>query len=240
MAGKTLLARPWARAAVASLAALYIRLVWATSRWEVRGGERAAALHAEGRAFIVCFWHGRMLMLPCGWARGRPVSILISPHRDGRLIAETIRRFGVGTVTGSSSKGGARAFREMRALLAQGTCIGITPDGPRGPRMRAAAGVAELARVTGAPVLPATYAVRRRRVLRSWDRFILPWPFNRGVFIWDSPIHVPREATAEEVEATRARIEARLNAITAEADRIFGHAATEPAPPSLAAERARA
>ncbi|MBM3541759.1 MAG: DUF374 domain-containing protein, partial [Alphaproteobacteria bacterium] len=94
MAGKSLLARPWARAAVASLAALYIRLVWATSRWEVRGGERAAALHAEGRAFIVCFWHGRIIMMPHGWARGRPASVLISPHRDGRVIAETMGHFG--------------------------------------------------------------------------------------------------------------------------------------------------
>jgi lysophospholipid acyltransferase (LPLAT)-like uncharacterized protein len=240
MAARSLLGKPWVQEAAAVLAALYIRLVWATSRWETRGGEHPAALHESGAAFIVCFWHGRMLMLPKGWTKGRPVSILISPHRDGRLIAATIRHFGVGTVTGSTSRGGARAFLEMRSLLSTGTSIGITPDGPRGPRMRAAAGVAELARLSGAVVLPAAYAVKRRRVLGTWDRFLLPWPFNRGVFLWDAPIRVAHDADANAVDAARAHIEARLNAITAEADACFGHAATDPAPSGLAPTRVRA
>ncbi len=223
MAAKRILARAWAQEAAARLAACYMRLVWRTSRWDTRGGEAAEALHAAGRAFIVCFWHGRMLMMPFGWKRGREISILVSAHRDGRLIARTIARFGVGTVTGSSHRGGAAAFRAMRKALAAGRCIGITPDGPRGPRMRAAMGIAELARRAGAPVLPASYAVRRRRVLGSWDRFILPWPFNRGVFVWGAPIAVAPDADDRAVEAARLRIEDSLNALSSEADAHFGH-----------------
>ena len=120
----------------------------------------------------------------------------------------------------------------MRAILraiADGDCIGITPDGPRGPRMRASAGAVHIARLAGVPIFPATFSTARRRVFGSWDRFLFPLPFSRGVYLWGEPITLARNADSAAVEAARQQLEDRLNDLTREADRICGHPAIEPA-----------
>ena len=218
------------------LAHLYIRFVHATGRWEYVGVEARGALWRDGTPFILAFWHGRLLMMPYVWRCGMPIHALISQHRDGRLLSRTSGHFGVDTVTGSSTRGGLAAVRGIAAILKAGESVAVTPDGPRGPRMRAAEGVARIAKLTGAPVLPASYSIRRRRIFGSWDRFVLALPFSRGVFVFDRPVTVGRDADAAAIEAARRAIEDSLNAITAEADRRCGHEPIEPAP--LTAEAA--
>lgn len=223
------------RAIACWLVSLYIRLVHATGRWRVLGNETADRMGDEGRPFILCFWHGRILMMPFAWRRRDQVHMLISGHIDGRLIARTVRQFGIKTVAGSSSKGGGAAIRAMLKILANGGWVGITPDGPRGPRMRAAAGIVKVARMAGVPILPLTFGADRCRTLRSWDRFVVPLPLARGVFIWGAPIEVPRDADPAAQERARRQVEDALNAITAQADRLCGRPAVEPAPMPSAA-----
>lgn len=218
------------RRALCWLGSLYIRLVHATGRWQVIGGDAARAHWAAGRPFILCFWHGRILMMPHCWPRDKAIHMLISQHRDGQIIARTVGHFGIKTVAGSSSRGGAQALRAMVKALKTGDCVGITPDGPRGPRMRASDGAVALARLSGAPIIPATFGAARGRVVQSWDRFLVAWPFGRGVIVWGDPIDVPRDADTDQLEAARARVEDALNTITAEADRLTGRVPVEPAP----------
>jgi hypothetical protein len=118
----------------------------------------------------------------------------------------------------------------MVKALKAGDCVGITPDGPRGPRMRASDGAVALARLSGVPIIPATFGAARGRVLQSWDRFLVAWPFGRGVIVWGDPIDVARDADAAALGAARLRVENALNAITAEADRLTGRVPVEPAP----------
>lgn len=216
---------------VCGLIAAYIRLVWATSRFETRGGDWPEAFWSAGQPFILAFWHGRLLMAPKAWRHGAAMNMLISSHRDGRIIAGAIRHFGLGTVTGSSSKGGGAALRVMLKALARGEHVGVTPDGPRGPAMRASAGIIAAARLSGAPILPLAYATSRRRILASWDRFHLALPFSRGVFVWGEPVRVPRALDEAAAEELRRLLEDRLNAATAEADRACGHPPVRPDPP---------
>ncbi|MFO0995685.1 MAG: lysophospholipid acyltransferase family protein [Alphaproteobacteria bacterium] len=233
------LANARVRRTVTWIVALYIRIVHRTSRWTVIGRDIPESLWQAGRPFVLCFWHGRMLMIPYAWKRSVPGRMLISPHRDGRLIAETMAHFGAETITGSTSKGGAAALRALLRSLRQGVSVGITPDGPRGPRMRAAPGLVTIARLAGVPIVPLTYAVRRRRVLGSWDRFLVPFPFNRGVFLWGEPVNIPHDAdSAGQVAALRV-VEDRLNALTREADRMCGQTAPEPDRPPVAADEPR-
>jgi len=227
------------RALLCAIAALYIRLVRASGRWRVVGAEHPAAFWDAGRPFILAFWHGRLLMMPYCWRRGVAMNMLISRHPDGRLIARTIGHFGLGAVAGSSGKGGRAALREILRAIGRGECVGITPDGPRGPRMRASPGVVDIARLSGVPVLPAAFATSRRKVLGSWDRFVVPLPFSRGVFVWGAPIAVPRNADAGAREAARRQVEDGLNAVTAEADRLVGQATIDPATDDSGAARAR-
>ena len=212
------------------LGAAYIGLVERSSRWRVLGRERIERFWEEGKPFIGVFWHGRMLMVPCFWPKERPVAMLISRHADGQLIAETVRHFGVGTIAGSSSEGGGEALRQIIRHLKRGVSIGITPDGPRGPRMRASAGAVQAARLAQTPIVPVAVATSRRRVLGSWDRFAVALPFSTGVFLWGEPIAVPADANAAEIERLRARLEQSLNALSREADLMVGQEPIEPAP----------
>ncbi|MAY67614.1 MAG: hypothetical protein CMM77_10840 [Rhodospirillaceae bacterium] len=217
------------RRALCWLGSLYIRLVHATGHWQVIGGDAARAHWAAGKPFILCFWHGRLLMMPHCWPGDKAIHMLISQHRDGQIIARTVGHFGIMTVAGSSSKGGAQALRAMVKALKAGDCVGITPDGPRGPRMRASDGAVALARLAGVPIIPATFGAARGRVLQSWDRFLIAWPFGRGVILWGDPIEVARDADAAQMAAARTEVEDALNSITAEADRLTGRVPVEPA-----------
>ena len=232
---KRLGASPRLRAALCWAGAQYIRFVRASGPWQTMGAETPERYWREGKGFILAFWHGRLLMMAHCWRRSVPMHMLISQHRDGEFIAETIRHFGLGTVRGSTKKGGGAALRTMVRALKAGECVGITPDGPRGPRMRAGIGAISLARLSGAPIIPAAYAASRRTLLSSWDRFVLALPFSRGVILWGEPITVPREADAAAEEAARAALEAQLNALTEKADRLVGQTPIAPEPTREAA-----
>jgi lysophospholipid acyltransferase (LPLAT)-like uncharacterized protein len=113
--------------------------------------------------------------------------------------------------------------------------------------MRASLGAVEIARIAGKPLVPVAFSTTRRRVLGSWDRFVLALPFGRGVFVVGDPIAPPAADDRGAAEAARRRLEDALNAVTAEADRLTGHAPVEPAPvpapapaPDPAPDRARA
>ncbi len=173
------------------------------------------ALRREG--FIGVSWHARILMLPFIYPGAR-VNILISTHRDGEIIANIIKRFGFGLVRGSSSKGGLAALREMVALLKKGDDLGITPDGPKGPKGVVKGGVAQLAKVSGKAVIPIAYSASRVVRSTSWDRMLLPLPFSRLVYIAGEPLYY---CDGEELEDFRLRIEHALHDVTAKADGFF-------------------
>ena len=221
--------RRWPRRIVSRLGADFIRLVYRTGSWRTIGGEIPRAFWDARQPFIIAFWHGRLLMPPMAWRRGAAMNMLISERGDGPLIAAIIARFGLGTAWGSSTRKGGRAYRTMVRALARNEYAGMTPDGPRGPPMRASPGVVSLARLSGAPVVPVSYSTSRYVERKGWDRLIVPLPFSRGVFVWGEPVSVCRRATAAEQETARRAIENRLNAITAEADRQCGREAMTPA-----------
>lgn len=225
------------QAAIAAAAALYIRLFYATTRWQVVGEDHVAALVAARRSFVGCFWHGRMLAMGRFWNARAPMAMLVSAHTDGQIIARVIARLRCSTIVGSSTRGGASAMRAIVRALREGTSVCFTPDGPRGPRMRAAAGPAVAAKLAGAPIIIAAYSTSRARILGSWDRFLLPMPFGRGAIVVAEPIIVAGDADDAAIEAARALVEARLNEATATADRLCGR---EPIAPALAVSRAEA
>lgn len=236
---KRILASPVARGIIASIVVAYLRFVHWTTRWQTIDSEPWRAQVNGKQPYIGCFWHARMLMLFFFRLRYGPdrLTMLISAHRDGQLISQASAKLGVPTIVGSTKKGGMRALRDALRAFKDGWCVCFTPDGPRGPRMRAADGIVMAARLGGVPILAVTYSTRFRIVFNSWDRFILPLPFGRGVFISSAPIHVPRDADAAAIERARLQIENTLNEMTARADRLCGHAPIEPAPPRPAAPR---
>jgi lysophospholipid acyltransferase (LPLAT)-like uncharacterized protein len=212
---KRFLRSPRTQRLIAKLAAGYLRFVASTTRWQVEGGAEHAAF-AGGPPCIVAFWHETLPAMPVFWLRAKspkPALVLASRHRDGQLIGLGVKNFGIGLAAGSSSRGGAAGLRALAAALRNGTDVGMTPDGPRGPRRRAAAGVAMLAAISGAPVLPCAAATRFAIPFKSWDRMRFPLPFGRGRLVCRPFIHVPRQGW----EAALPMIETALTEAAAEA-----------------------
>ena len=217
---------PRAQAVFARLLGSYLRFALVTTRWTLVGQANVAPSFAD-RATVVAFWHERLALMPELWLRARRegapmgLHVLVSRHRDGRLIGGLMRRFGVGLVFGSSSRGGPASLRACLDRLAAGDHVVITPDGPRGPRRVAAPGVAQLAALSGRPVLPACAQTTRKITLDSWDRMVIPLPFGRGVIVCGEAIAVPRRAW----EAAVPQIAAALDQAAETADRFCDAAA---------------
>ena len=234
---KKLLDFPLIQTIVGRLIGVYMWLVGATTRWETVNGAVADALRAKGGPVVLCFWHGRIMLAHWGWISpggAPPTNILISQSREGDVIVHAARTVGVGAFRGSTekrgkAKGSFSAMRGMIGHLKAGGAICVTPDGPRGPRMRAEMGPVQLARLTGAPMVGMAWSTHGAKVFGSWDRFMAPRPFARGAFVFSDPIFVPRGADDDAMEAARVMLERDLIRITQDADRRAGVPVIEPA-----------
>ncbi len=199
-----------------------VRLLTKTMRFEVLHAEIPESFWKGGIPIIGAFWHSRLLMMPVVY-KGKRLGFLVSPHRDGQIVGRAFKKFGFMPILGSSNKGGNQAFQEMVRAIHEGFDIAIVPDGPRGPCQRVQLGVIELARRTGAPILPVSFSASKKKFMKTWDRFLLPRPFSKGVFIWGEPIYVNPKGDRDYLEERRAFLEKRLNELTEEADRYFNH-----------------
>jgi len=158
---------------------------------------------------IYAFWHNRLLMA-AAFVLIRPVYVLISDHRDGSFISDTMRLFGIDSIRGSSTRGGARALLQMVRKMKQEHCaLVVTPDGPKGPREKVQMGTVIMAKKTGLPVCPFCWATKRHwRITSSWDHFYIPKPFTRGVYIFGEVVSIHAD---EDDAAALARVQAAMD-----------------------------
>lgn len=219
----------------------YIRLVRLTSSFRLEGTEERDRLHEEGQPFIIALWHNRIAMMPYAWKEETAnLTVLASAHRDGQLVSQGLGRFGFQSISIDSKVGGGNATRQVIRFLKDGKCVGITPDGPRGPRMRVKNGLVQISAMTGAPVIPVAYSASRCLRLSSWDRFVLPLPFSRIVCRWGASIPAPDRKSPEEQEMMRRRVEDALTALTDDCDREVGCETIGPDPEDEASAQERA
>ena len=211
-----------ARAIACWLAANYIRLIRFSSTWRVEGTEIPESFINQKKPFIVAFWHGRLLMMSQAWPYKAPFKMLISNHPDGDLIAQTIRHLGFKSIFGSSSHGGASALRSILRALDKGVSVGVTPDGPKGPNMKASPGIVFAAQQAGVPILPITYAAKPSTLLSSWDRLMIPFPFSSGILKWGKPINVKKDGGEDYIEEITKILEEQLNQMTQTLDKELG------------------
>lgn len=187
-----------------------IHSLYSTLNVVVLGKEHVLPYHERREPYLYAFWHNRLLFM-CYMHDGplKPYA-LISQHGDGELIARIVERFGFGTVRGSTTRGGVGALKACMKLARQGAVIGVTPDGPRGPRYAVQPGIIGIAQFTGLPIFPVCFSASRYWQLRSWDRFQVPQPFSTGCFLFGEPLFVPRESDPGAFEYYRAELERRM------------------------------
>lgn len=179
------------------LASFVIRMLYRLNRVDFVGEQHPQEIWKRGEHLILAFWHDQLLLMVKGY-RGPGSKILISASKDGELIARVMRYFGQQAVRGSSSRGGRAAFKELVSLAKEEVDLVITPDGPKGPRHELKDGVLQLARLGNRPVVPMAFACSKGHRFASWDRFLLPYPFGRGVFSFGAPVCFDKDKGVED------------------------------------------
>jgi len=212
----------WVQVAAGTLAAEYMRFVYATTRLTIDPPDGYARIDAH-MPIIIAMWHGQHFMSAFVKRPTDRGKVLISHHRDAEINAIAAKRFGIETIRGSGDvgaeflrKGGVSAFRQMLDTLRAGESVALTADVPKIARS-AGRGIVMLARESGRPIFPIALATSRRYVLNNWDKTTINLPFSRGAAVCGEPVWVPAEADNGALEQFRRQVEDSLNAATARA-----------------------
>src|SRR5688500_14119965 len=79
--------------------------------------------------YILAFWHRQLLpLLGTSHWKG-PITVMSSQSKDGQFSTATLARFGIESVSGSSTRGGSAAVRGILRVARAGRSIVFTPDG---------------------------------------------------------------------------------------------------------------
>lgn len=181
-------------------------------RW---GPEVQALMDGHLPASVVVVWHNRLFLAPMFYRRyfrRRKLACMISASRDGAWFAGFVEGLGLIPVRGSQGGRGAQAVRDLVALNRAGIDVALTPDGSRGPIYEMKGGAMAVATKTRAPIVLLSLNHSHAWRLKSWDRFIVPYPFS-GIEVRVDQIG-PASALGDDPKTAVAALQERLNAIT--------------------------
>jgi lysophospholipid acyltransferase (LPLAT)-like uncharacterized protein len=210
---------PVLRSLLPPAVAWLVKAIGVTWRVQVVRGDLERNVRARRRNVIYAFWHGHLLYLMYRY-RGSGVYILVSQSRDGEMLSQILRYFGLPTIRGSSSRGGRRSLLELVRLARVGASAAIAPDGPRGPRHHVRSGVITFARLTEMPIIPVAVGARWKIEFHSWDRFLLPLPGSRVLVAYGEPVLVSSDADTAVLEQKRQELEGKLLKLTEEVTQV--------------------
>ena len=195
---------------LATLAASYIAFVRFTSRIYKINYSIPESFWKNKKPFILAFWHSQLLMITYSWFSKKKLNILASGHSDGQFGATIAKLLGSNTVTISDKKKKIN-IRPIFELLKNNNCIGITPDGPRGPKEKVSDGVIKIAKQAQVPIIPIGFWSSNNVNLNSWDSFLITYPFSKCVFVWSDPIKVPNKVDDDEIQKLQEILENKIN-----------------------------
>ena len=189
---------------MAAFACFTIKLIYWSNRKEMRGADNIRAL--KNKPVIFVLWHGRSMMLsPIVRKLGIQGYAISSRHMDGLLMAKLQRLFGLRPIYGSTAVGAAGVLREGLRVL-KSSRIYLTPDGPKGPRMRLNDGCLYFAKMSGAPIVPVCYSASKSALLKKWDKYMIAKPFGRIIYSVGEPFYFNR-GNPNEMEELREKVE---------------------------------
>ena len=206
------------------ITAVFLEIIWRTARRRVIGAERLEALLKEHGAVVPVFWHQHLLIC-ARFLAGRRIAglkpgFMISPSVDGEAPSMLARLYGAHVVRGSGSYTGVRAVRGVHQAIAKDLISpAITPDGPRGPRFKMKPGAIFTAQISRKPVVPIAYAAKPARVLKTWDKFVIPFPFAKIRIAIGEPYFPERRLDDAQMESAQRELEKRLLAVFKEAEK---------------------
>ena len=213
----------------APILALAMRAYWRSCRVvSVTGSEHLDELARAGEPMIPCYWHQRQLFCAYYLFRRRrkdfQLAALVSPSRDGELGARILQQLGARPIRGSDRRTGAQAMRDLfLAMKKDGLSPVMTPDGSKGPVHEFKPGAVMLAQLSKAPMVPISFAARRAFRLKTWDRFLIPWPFTRIAIAVGAPCRVEPGSKLGDSADMQERMKNALNEVEAAAEAAVGN-----------------
>ena len=192
------------------LAILYIQFVKLTSKIRIENNNYPNKYWKDEKPFILAFWHSQLMMVSFSWSYKKKINILASGHSDGRFGAKIGNFFKLNNIQ-TSNKNKNLSLRPVFQLLKSRQYIGITPDGPRGPKEKVPEGIIKIAKSTNVPIIPLGYWSSRNFTLKSWDSFLITLPFSRCNFVWGEEVKIPKNLKDNEIIDFQKIIKNKIN-----------------------------
>ena len=164
----------------------------------------------NNKNFVIAFWHGTMLV-PWFIQNRKNMAALISQSKDGNLLTKILENWNYKVVRGSSSSGGEEALENIIELIKQNYSVAITPDGPRGPQYKFKAGAVVAAKKSKVPLILLGVAYKKKKILKSWDHFEIPYFFSKTNVIFSDPVFISSELNYDQTSEMIVKCEQQLN-----------------------------
>jgi len=192
------------------LAILYIQFVKLTSKIRIENNHYPNKYWKNGEPFILAFWHSQLMMVSFSWSYKKKINILASGHSDGRFGAKVGNFFKLNNIQ-TSNENNKLSLRSVFQLLKSQQYIGITPDGPRGPKEKVSEGIIKIAKSANVPIIPLGQWSSRNFTLKSWDSFLITLPFSKCNFVWGKGIEIPKNLKDDEIIDFQKIIKNKIN-----------------------------
>jgi len=189
---------------------LYIRAVNLTSSIQFENESIPKQFWSKDRPFILAFWHSQLMMIGFSWKKKQNVNILASSHSDGRFGAIVGKYFNLNNIQ-TSEKNKSVSLRIIFKLLNDNNYIGITPDGPRGPKEIVSEGIIKIAKTSKVPIIPIGFWSSKNFKLKSWDSFLITLPFSKCSFVWNKPLEIPYNIQENQIQHYQKLLQEKIN-----------------------------
>ena len=195
---------------LAFVAASYILFVQITSTIKNKKVNIPKIYWEQNEPFILALWHNQLMMINSSWKIKKKINILASGHSDGRFGAIVGKYFKLNNVQTSNSNSNI-SLRPIFKFIHSKEYIGITPDGPRGPKEKVSEGIIKIAKASQVPIIPIGFWSSKNFSLDSWDSFLITLPFSKCSFVWGEAIKIPKKLNDNEIEKYQKILEERIN-----------------------------
>ena len=207
---KKLLKKNFVQNILGFLTFLYIRAVNFTSSIQFENESIPRQFWNNDKPFILAFWHSQLMMIGFSWKKNKNVNILASGHSDGRFGAIVGKYFNLNNIQ-TSKKNKSIYLRSIFKLLNDNNYIGITPDGPRGPKEIVSEGIIKIAKSSKVPIIPIGFWSSKNYKLKSWDSFLITLPFSKCSFVWNKPLEIPYNIQENQIQHYQKLLQEKIN-----------------------------
>ena len=194
---------------LALFAFFYIYLVKLTSSVDYENQNIPKKYWNKQSPFILAFWHSQLMMISYSWKINKKLNILASGHSDGRFGAKVGSYFKLENIQ-TSKKNSNLSLRTIYNLIKNNNYLGITPDGPRGPKENVSEGIIKIAKNLQIPIIPIGFWSSKNFKLNSWDSFLITLPFSKCSFVWNDPLKIPKKIDENEMKKYQKLLEKKI------------------------------